>query len=129
MAAAYLGVEQIIAVDIVDSRLALARELGASHALNSTGHRPEDLAEQVRALSGGSGADYAVDCTGVPAVIEQMLGCLDHGGTAASIGAPPVGSKIQLDVASFFYQNKSFVSVIEGDSNPPEVKPHWRSLS
>ncbi|KAK3377220.1 chaperonin 10-like protein [Lasiosphaeria ovina] len=126
MAAAHLQVRQIVAVDVVERKLALARELGATDTVDSAGNTA-GLAEQVRALTGG-GASFCVDTTGVPAVIEQMLDCLAHGGTAASIGAPPGGARIQVDVAAFFYQNKNWVSVIEGDSFPPKFIPELMEL-
>ncbi|KAK3312933.1 chaperonin 10-like protein [Apodospora peruviana] len=125
MAAAHLQLKQIVAVDIVDRKLNIARQLGATHTLNSSG--VESVAEELRRITNG-GPNFAVDSTGVPRVIEQMVGGLGFGGTAASIGAPPVGSKIQMDVASFFYANKNFLSIIEGDSYPPTFIPELIDL-
>ncbi|KAK3385788.1 chaperonin 10-like protein [Podospora didyma] len=127
MAAAYLDVKQIIAVDIVNQKLSLAKELGATHILNSSS-LTSSIADEVKRLSGSGGVNFAVDTTGVPSVTEQMLECLTTGGTAASIGAPPAKAKVNVDVASFFYQNKNWVSVIEGDSFPPKFIPELIEL-
>lgn len=61
MAAKYLGVRQIVAVDIVDERLAVAKELGATDVLNSKD--VTDLVDKIKQLTGG-GADFALDCAG-----------------------------------------------------------------
>jgi len=61
MAAKYLGLHQIIAVDITPGRLQLAKELGATHVLNSK--NVEDTVAALREISGG-GVDFAVDCVG-----------------------------------------------------------------
>jgi Zn-dependent alcohol dehydrogenase len=120
LAAASIPIKQIIAVDIVEQKLALARELGATHTINSstiTG----SLADEVKNMTGGLGVDFAVDTTGVSAVVEQMLNCLAYSGTAASVGAPPRDDKISVGSGAFFAGKKTWVSVAEGDSHPPEV--------
>lgn len=119
MAAVLLGVEKIIAIDIVDEKLRIAQELGATDIFNSSG-LGDVVVEKVRQWT-GRGADYAVDTTGVPQVVEQLADCLGQGGTAALIGGPPIESKIELNLGSFFYESKNLISVIEGDSYPPEV--------
>ena len=68
-------------------------------------------------------ATYAVDCTGLLRVIEDMIECLAPQGTAALVGVPPSGKKIQLDPLTFLLDNKKLAGVIEGDSNPVEFIP------
>ena len=70
MAAKYLGVKRIIGVDIFDHKMPLAKELGATDTVNSKS--VDDIVKHIKDLTDG-GVDYAVDCTGVPAVIENML--------------------------------------------------------
>ncbi|KAH9900279.1 GroES-like protein [Xylariomycetidae sp. FL2044] len=120
MAAKYLEVGQIVGVDIVEERLSLARELGATHAINS--RRAVDVARAIREVTDG-GASFAVDCTGVLEVIEDMIECLGPQGTAALVGAPPSDSRVKLDPLMFLIGNKKLVGVIEGDSNPSEFIP------
>ncbi|KAK3988836.1 chaperonin 10-like protein [Cladorrhinum sp. PSN332] len=126
MACKAINVQNVIAVDIVNGKLTLSKELGAGFTIN-----PLELASVVDAVkdaTGGKGAKFAIDTTGVGKVVESMLECLAAGGTAASIGAPPPGDKITVDAAAFFHMNKSWVSVIEGDSNPPEFIPYLIDL-
>ena len=120
MAAAALSVKQLIAVDIVEPKLALARELGATHTINSSAIEGSVI-DKIKELTGGRGVDFAIDATGVPSVTEKMLDCLAFCGTAASVGVPPPTSKITVGLGAFVSGRKTWVSVTEGDSHPPEV--------
>jgi Zn-dependent alcohol dehydrogenase len=118
MAAKYLGLVTIIAVDIADSKLELARELGATHVLNS---KSQDILNEVRKIT-GRGASFAIDCTGDPSMIELLIECIHPFGTAGSIGDAPAGVKIQIDALSFMVTGKTFVGLVEGDSLPQKVR-------
>ncbi|KAK5273678.1 hypothetical protein LTR99_007751 [Exophiala xenobiotica] len=120
MAAKYLDAKQIIAVDLVPEKLNLAKEFGATATIN-----PKDVPDVVKAtkeLTNG-GVDFAIDCTGVVAVIEQCIEALGPLGVAAGVGVPPVGRKIQIDPLTFLLENKRYIGVIEGDSVPSEFIP------
>jgi Zn-dependent alcohol dehydrogenase len=127
MAAASIPARQIIAIDIVEQKLVLAKELGATHTIDSSklvqgGHGDGGgVVEAIQSVTGGQGVDFAVDTTGVAAVIEKMLDCLSFGGTAASVGAPPREANITVNAGAFFAGMKKWVAVSEGDSHPPEV--------
>lgn len=73
MAAKHLEVSQIVAIDLIESRLDMAKQFGATHVLNAKDH--PDMAKQVIELTGG-GAVYCIDCTGVPKVIETTIECI-----------------------------------------------------
>lgn len=68
MGAKYLKARQIIAVDIQASKFPLAKELGATDVIN--GRETSDVVAKIKEITGGIGADFAVDATGVPKVIE-----------------------------------------------------------
>jgi Zn-dependent alcohol dehydrogenase len=118
MAAKHLGLETIIAVDITDSKLELAKELGATHVLNM---ESQDLLSEVRQIT-GRGASFAIDCTGDPRMIELLVECIHPFGTAGSIGDAPAGVKIRIDALSFMVTGKTFVGLVEGDSVPQKVR-------
>ncbi len=122
MAAASVPVKQLIAVDVVERKLALAKEVGATDVLDSSKCEVGGVVEEIKKLTGGRGVDYAIDTTGVSAVVEQMLDCLAYGGTAASVGVPPRGDTIMVGSGSFFSGKKTWVAVAEGDAHPPEVR-------
>src|SRR5437588_1538483 len=73
MAAKIAGCDPIIAVDIHDRRLALARELGATHALNNSGQR--DMAAEIRNIT-GHGARFSLETSAQPAVLRQAVDAL-----------------------------------------------------
>ncbi|WP_295717783.1 NAD(P)-dependent alcohol dehydrogenase [uncultured Halovibrio sp.] len=124
MAAAIAGCHQIIAVDVHDSRLELARELGATHVLNGG---KDDVVEGIRGISGG-GSEYAVETTGVPAVVRQSLQALRPLGVSAIVGVTPdVTLNVHEDLMA---EGKSMIGVIEGDSVPrvfiPQLVDYYR---
>ncbi|CEA06145.1 alcohol dehydrogenase [Pseudomonas saudimassiliensis] len=112
MAAKIAGCQQIFAVDVHDSRLELARELGATHAFNG---KHVDVVQEIREASGG-GVHYAVESTGVPPVVRQSLHALRPLGVVAIVGVTP---EMNIDVHNdLMAEGKSMIGVIEGDSVP-----------
>ena len=71
LAAKAAGATTIIMVDIIPSRLEFAKELGATHVVNS---KETDAVEAIREITGGRGVSYALDTTGVPQVLGLMQG-------------------------------------------------------
>ncbi|QKY70288.1 NAD(P)-dependent alcohol dehydrogenase [Lentibacillus sp. CBA3610] len=92
MTAVIEGCYPIIAVDIHDSRLEIAKELGATHLINS---KNENLVERIDEISNGLGVNYSVDTTGVPEVIESSITVLAIGGESAPVAM--TGSKTQIN--------------------------------
>lgn len=89
------GCKPLIAVDVEDDKLALARELGAHSVINA---RASDPVDAVRRLTGGEGADYAVEAAGRTATIEQAFSSVKkNGGLCVFASHPPFGQRIQLD--------------------------------
>ena len=79
----WAGARQIVAVDLVDERLALARQLGATHTFNS---RTADVAAAVAALTNGQGADVAFEVVGISPTVQTAIGVLRRGGHAVLVG-------------------------------------------
>lgn len=77
-AARMKGPAQIIALDLNDDRLALARRCGADLGLNP---RRTDVVAEVRTLTGGYGCDVYIEATGHPAAVEQGLQMIRKLGT------------------------------------------------
>ncbi|WP_256081116.1 NAD(P)-dependent alcohol dehydrogenase [Massilia sp. YIM B04103] len=94
MAARVAGCAAIVAVDIKDSRLDLARELGATHTVNGS---KEDAVARIRAITEG-GVHGAVESTGVTRVMTQAVDALAENGVCVITGAPPAGSRFDIDL-------------------------------
>lgn len=120
MAAAHLGVKQLIGVDIADGRLAVAKELGATDVVNSATEGAGLVAKLVEMTGGG--ADVAIDCSGAPAALQAAVDCIGFGGEAVCVGVPKPGVKIDIETFPFFMANKTFRAVVEGQSTPSKVR-------
>jgi len=77
------AVKQIIAVDIEDSKLAVAREVGADHVINS---KSADVPAAVKALTAGRGADVAFEAVGIEATVRAAIESVRKGGTVTLVG-------------------------------------------
>ncbi|WP_146822199.1 NAD(P)-dependent alcohol dehydrogenase [Alicyclobacillus suci] len=112
MAAKIAGCSTIVAVDVHDSRLELAKELGATHVLNG---KTVDVISEIKKITNG-GTHYAVETTGVTPVVLQSVRALRALGTVAIVGATgEVTFNVQLDIMG---EGKSVVGVVEGDAVP-----------
>lgn len=125
MAAAIVGCKTIIAVDVHDSRLDLAKELGATHTFNGS---KVDVVKEIKAITNG-GTHYAVDTTGVPPVVRQCLQALRPLGTAAIVGVTP---EMTIDVHNdLMAEGKTMMGVIEGDAVPrvfiPQLVEYYKA--
>lgn len=114
MAARVAGATTIIAADVVPSRLALAKELGATHTVNS---RETDPVEAVRKITGG-GVDFSLESSGRPAVLRQAIDALAIKGVCGIVGAPALGTEASFDVNGVMTTGKRIIGIIEGDSVP-----------
>jgi Zn-dependent alcohol dehydrogenase len=80
------GANPIIAVDILDSKLARAKEFGATHGVNA---KATDAIAAVKDLTGGKGADYVFVTVGSSAALQQAFAMLARRGSAVMVGLPP----------------------------------------
>ncbi|MFI7404059.1 NAD(P)-dependent alcohol dehydrogenase [Streptomyces sp. NPDC049541] len=119
MAAALTPATRIVAVDKVGERLSLAKELGATHTVNVG---EADLSEALAEITGGQGADGAVETTGSVAVLRQGVDALAARGTLVVVGAPPFGSEVALDVNGLL-GGKQVVGLTLGDAETQSFIP------
>lgn len=124
MAAHRLPLSAVVAVDRVPARLELARELGATHVID-TGTR--QVAEALSEITEGEGLDHAIDATGVPALVREAVDALGVRGSCAVVGAPPAGTEVSFEVQSLL-PGKRIVGVTIGDSEPETLIPQLVSL-
>jgi L-iditol 2-dehydrogenase len=86
MKARMLGAGTLIAIDLSDYRLAMAKRLGADHIINAQTTTAVERLSQVRDLTHQRGADVVVECAGVPQVIPEALDLLRLGGLLVEAG-------------------------------------------
>lgn len=124
MAAAMKRPAQLIAIDMVDERLELAREFGATATINA---RTEIVAERLAELTGGHGVTKSFDTTGSPNVARGALDAAAVGGTVLVCGAPPPGTEIAVDIQGILV-GKILRGVTMGDTNPHDLIPKLVAL-
>ncbi|EHK15298.1 uncharacterized protein TRIVIDRAFT_38685 [Trichoderma virens Gv29-8] len=125
MAARALGVEQVLAIDIVDAKLQMATSLGASHTINSSAFT--DINEGIRSIF-PDGVDMIVEATGIAILAETSVKALAHGGTLALVGVLPPDADIKINGLDVLISCKKIIGVIEGSSNPHELIPRLVEL-
>ncbi|MDJ0319519.1 Zn-dependent alcohol dehydrogenase [Pseudarthrobacter sp. PS3-L1] len=118
MGLALAGANPIIAVDVNQESLELARKFGATHTIIAG----EDLGAQVREVT-ETGADYVFEAIGRPQSIAQMPACLTSGGTAVIVGLPPEDSPFQLDALAFAESGKKLLGSNYGSTIPARDFP------
>lgn len=126
MAARIAAAAMIIVVDVVPSRLEIARGLGATHTLDAHQVDPVEAIEEITR----GGADYTVEASGAPVALRQAVDALGSGGTCALVGAPPAGVEVAFDVNLVLARGRTIKAVVEGHAVPGEFIPRlielWR---
>lgn len=116
MGAKLRGLKTIIAVELHESRRAMAMDLGATHVVDpSTG----PIAETVRAIL-PDGVDAILDTTGIPAVVDTVPDILCKRGQFGFVGIPPMASidlKLPGTLMMAMRNGWTFRGIIEGDSD------------
>ncbi|TWT35130.1 Sorbitol dehydrogenase [Posidoniimonas corsicana] len=77
------GCDQVVAIDVDDDRLKLAKRFGATHAFNA---KTADAAAAVRELTGGAGADLALEAVGMTETVRSAVDCVRKGATVVLVG-------------------------------------------
>ncbi|WP_035805258.1 S-(hydroxymethyl)mycothiol dehydrogenase [Kitasatospora mediocidica] len=120
MGARLAGAAKIIAVDIDDRKLATALRLGATHTVNS---RTADAVEEIRALTGGNGADVVIEAVGRPETYQQAFYARDLAGTVVLVGVPTPEMKLELPLLDVFGRGGALKSSWYGDCLPSRDFP------
>lgn len=101
-AAHIAGAARIIAVDMDDGKLALAKSFGATDGINA---KNGDAVAQILELTQG-GVPYSFECVGLKQTAQQAFACLRPGGVATLIGMIPFGTKIELHGFDFLRERR-----------------------
>ena len=124
IAAAQRNPSQLIAIDLVDERLRLAEEFGATATINAG---TEDVGARLAALTGGRGVSLSFDTTGNPKVARGALDAASVRGTVLVCGAPPPGTEILVDIQGIL-SGKVLRGVTMGDTDPATLIPRLIAL-
>ena len=115
----------IIAVDIADEKLEVARRFGATHAVNSAS---EDAIAAVKTATGGKGADFVFVAVGAKAPIDEGVQMLASGGTAVVVGIPASGVITEYDPVELASRGQRIVGSKMGSARVREDIPRLAKL-
>lgn len=96
--AKFKGVKTIVAADINQYRLELAKKFGAHHALDASANLPEKLKE----ITGGHLADQVIVCTGATSAALSAMNCVENGGTILFFAVPDPTVKLPIPINQFW---------------------------
>ena len=114
------GAHTIVAVDLDDRKLEMAREFGATHTVNASN---EDPVEAIRAVTGGNGVDVAIEAVGLPVTYQQAFEARDLAGTVVLVGVPNPEARLDLPMIEVFGRGGSLKSSWYGDCLPSRDFP------
>ena len=123
MGAKLAGAGILIAVDISDRKLEMAKELGADHVINASQQEP--VAKVMELTSGG--ADYALECIGNVDVMAQAFGSIQNGGKCIIAGMAPLGTALSIQSYEFLL-GKNIVGTVQGEIRAAVDIPRYVDL-
>jgi alcohol dehydrogenase len=117
------GARQVVAIDLSDDKLGLARQLGASHTVNA---RDTDAAEQVRSLTGG--VDFAFEMAGAIRAMELAFKITRRGGTTVTAGLPPPSAALPVPLVQLVAEERTLKGSYIGTCVPARDIPRYVAL-
>ncbi len=118
------GAARIIAVDLLENKLAAAKDFGATDVVDaSTG----DPVQQVKNLTGG-GVDFAFEAIGLSKTAEQCWGMIKPGGKAVVVGMVPFGQTVNVPGHEFVLGEKSMLGSFYGSTRQQYDMPWLMEL-
>lgn len=106
------GAAEIVAVDLVDSKLTDAKRFGATHAV-----KPDDLDDAKATVTGGDGFDYAFEAIGLPQTMRAAYDATRRGGTTCIVGVGAMDKMVEFSAFELFFSEKTFVGSYYGGAD------------
>lgn len=130
MAARNSGCRAIIGIDRVEARLELARSLGATHTINSTGLSADELTARIIETAEGLGSTVSIDTTAYPPVVDGLIRGSRYMGRIIQVGTGMPEAHIAIHMQTFMVSAKQYFGAVQGHANTEEYIPQmvgwWR---
>ena len=124
MGARVAGANPIIAVDRVPGKLALARQVGATHVLSATN---DDVIAHIKQITGG-GADYTIEAVGSANVLADAYHATGRGGTTITVGLPDPRQALSIPAVSLVGEERTIKGSYMGSAVPRRDLPRYIDL-
>lgn len=121
MGARAVGAYPIVAIDRIEDKLKLAREVGATHTINAA---QDDPVAAVRDVTAG-GADFAIESVGSESVLIQAYESTRRGATTITIGLPAPGKMFSVPAVSITLEERTIKGSYMGSSVPRRDIPRY----
>ncbi|NEE30447.1 zinc-binding dehydrogenase, partial [Streptomyces sp. SID7982] len=118
-AARIAGASKVIAVDVSPAKEELARQAGATDYVIASDTTPREI----RKLTGGQGADVAVECVGRPATIRAAWESTRRGGRTTVVGIGGKDQEVTFNALEIFHWGRSLTGCVYGNSDPAHDLP------
>lgn len=125
MGARATGAHPIVAVDLHDSKLELARQIGATHTVNA---KDADVVQATRGLTGG-GADYAFESVGSEQALLQAYQATRRGGTTVTVGLPHPSRQFAIPAVSLVVEERTVKGSYMGSAAPRRDIPRFIAMT
>jgi S-(hydroxymethyl)glutathione dehydrogenase / alcohol dehydrogenase len=120
--AALAGASRVIAVDIVERKLELAHQFGATHLINAS---ETDPVQAIKDLTHGRGADFVFEVIGRPNTIKQAYDAARNGGTAVVVGLGAADEEVSFNLAELMRTGKAIQGCFYGSVRPHMDVPRY----
>src|SRR5688572_13831873 len=124
LAARAAGSRQIVAIDTLDDKLKLAKQMGATHTVNATS---PDAAEQVKAISGG-GVEFAFEMASSVKALEMAYKITKRGGTTVTASLPHPDARFALPATNLVAEERTLKGSYIGSCVPGRDIPRYIAL-
>jgi len=124
LGAVLAGAKQIVAVDLRDDKLDLARQLGATDAVNAS---DADAVAKIKELTGG-GVDYAFEMAGSVPALELAWAITARGGETVTAGLPHPDKRMQLPPVQLVGEERTLKGSYIGSCVPVRDIPRYIDL-
>jgi S-(hydroxymethyl)mycothiol dehydrogenase len=121
--ASLAGASKVIALDVDERKLGWARDLGATHTINTSGLDHDAVVAAVQELTDGFGTDVAIDAVGRPETWRQAFYSRDLAGTVVLVGVPTPDMRLEMPLLDFFGRGGALKSSWYGDCLPSRDFP------
>jgi len=122
LAASAIGAKKIIAVDVEETKLGLAKQIGATHTINVIGDNPYNI---IMKITDGKGVDYAIESAGRRETMETAYQSVrNDGGKCIIAGNLTLGEKISIDPMELI-KGKQIIGTWGGETNPDVDIPKY----
>ena len=119
------GANRIIVADLLDHKLELSLDFGATHTINA---RNQDVVAVAKELTGGQGVDYAFEVIGNTTALKNCFNAVRRGGTAVAVGVAPSNAEVSISQFDLVLQEKSLLGSMYGSTRPHHDMPRILDL-